>query len=146
MDIVDPATRSRMMSGIKSRNTKPEILVRKALFKHGFRFRLHEKNLPGKPDIVLPKYHAIIFIHGCFWHEHSCKYFKWPKSNTEFWVNKIKGNAVRDKRILLELQQQGWKTCVIWECIFKTDKQKIDKYFESLFKWVQNDCSSIELG
>ena len=97
-DVVNKQTRSRMMSGIKSKNTKPELIIRKALFKKGFRFKLHDKSLPGKPDLVLPKYDAVIFIHGCFWHQHNCHLFKWPSTRPEFWETKIHRNVEVDKR------------------------------------------------
>ncbi|MDE2385587.1 MAG: DNA mismatch endonuclease Vsr [Alphaproteobacteria bacterium] len=115
-DIVDKATRSRMMAAIKGKNTKPEILVRKALHAAGFRFRLHDKKLPGKPDIVLPKYKTVIFVHGCFWHGHRCKNFRWPKTRATWWEEKITGNQTRDKVHLRELKQTGWKILTIWEC------------------------------
>ena len=115
-DIVDKATRSRMMSGIRGKNTKPELLVRKALHAQGFRFRLHDKNLPGKPDIVLKKHRTVIFVHGCFWHGHDCKHFKWPKTRPEFWREKIEGNKTRDLKHQQELKELGWNVKVIWEC------------------------------
>jgi DNA mismatch endonuclease (patch repair protein) len=101
-------TRSRMMSGIKNKNTKPEIMIRKELFANGFRYRLHNTKLPGKPDLVFKKYNAVVFIHGCFWHRHNCRYFVWPKSNTEFWRNKINGNKKKDKKVIKELQFMGY--------------------------------------
>ena len=98
-DVHSIATRSYNMSRIKGKNTKPEMLVRKYLFAHGFRYRLHSKKLPGKPDIVLPKYRTVIFVHGCFWHGHkSCKYYTVPKTNTEWWLNKIDGNKANDSK------------------------------------------------
>ncbi|WP_028452547.1 very short patch repair endonuclease [Chitinilyticum aquatile] len=115
-DIVDKATRSRMMSGIRSKDTKPEMLIRKALHARGFRFRLHVKDLPGKPDLVLPKYKAVIFINGCFWHGHDCRYFRLPQTRTEFWRAKIEANRKRDQARLAELQQGGWRILVVWEC------------------------------
>jgi DNA mismatch endonuclease (patch repair protein) len=112
------------MSQIKGKNTKPEMLVRKFLFSKGFRFRLHVKNLPGKPDIVLPKYKTIIFINGCFWHGHEkCKYFVIPKTRTEWWLNKINGNKQKDDENFLQLSQMGWKIVTIFECELKSDKQ-----------------------
>ena len=116
VDIVDKETRSRMMSGIRGKNTKPEIIVRKALHAAGYRFRLHCKDLPGKPDIVLPKYRTVIFVHGCFWHGHMCKKFKWPKTRQKFWREKIEGNIERDKKAIAELEKLGWRVKVIWEC------------------------------
>ena len=115
-DIVDKATRSRMMSAIKGKNTKPELLVRKALHANGFRFRLHDKKLPGKPDIVLPKYKTVIFVHGCFWHGHECKNFRWPKTRKSWWRKKIEGNRSRDRRQNKQLTKSGWTCVTIWEC------------------------------
>lgn len=115
-DIVDKATRSRMMSGIRGKDTKPEIIVRKALHKAGYRFRLHRKDLPGNPDIVLPKYRTVIFVHGCFWHGHMCKNFRWPKTRPEFWREKIEANIARDRRAVLQLLSAGWRIIELWEC------------------------------
>lgn len=115
-DVVDKATRSRMMSGIRGKNTKPEMIVRRYLHRHGFRYRLHDRRLPGHPDIVLPKYGAVVFVHGCFWHKHDCPRFVWPKTRKEFWAEKIKGNVTRDHRNEALLAQQGWKVFVVWEC------------------------------
>jgi len=108
------------MSRIKGKNTKPEILVRKFLFANGFRYRLHVKNLPGKPDIVLPKYKTVIFVNGCFWHGHKgCRYFLLPKTRTEWWLQKISDTQSRDKLAKQELENLGWKVIVIWECELK---------------------------
>lgn len=115
-DIVDSKTRSRMMSGIRSRNTKPEMKIRKILHKNGFRFRLHVRELPGKPDIVLPRYRAVIFVHGCFWHGHDCHVFRIPSTNTEFWKNKIERNRKNDCVSCGKLLESGWRICVVWEC------------------------------
>lgn len=105
------------MSHIKSKNTKPEVVVRCFLFANGFRFRLHRKDLPGKPDIVLPKYKTVIFINGCFWHGHSgCKYATIPETNREFWLSKISGNIDRDKSTYAKLEFMGWKVMKIWQC------------------------------
>ena len=109
--------RSRNMSAIKSKNTKPEIAVRKLLHSMGYRFRLHSKGLPGSPDIVLPKYKTVIFVHGCFWHRHeNCKYASTPKTRQEFWKNKFKANVKRDLEIQEKIKNIGWKYVVIWEC------------------------------
>lgn len=117
VDIVDSATRSRMMSGIQGKDTKPELLVRKYLHGRGIRFRLHAKELPGKPDLVFPKYHAVVFVHGCFWHQHpKCKYAYLPKSNTAFWENKLQSNQARDKVNEAALKDLGWRVIIIWEC------------------------------
>ena len=109
--------RSRNMSAIKSKNTKPEIAVRKLLHSLGYRFRLHSKDLPGSPDIVLPKYNTVIFVHGCFWHRHkNCKYASTPKTRKEFWEKKFKSNVKRDLEIQEKIKNIGWKSVVIWEC------------------------------
>ena len=132
-DVHDKATRSYNMSQIKGKNTKPEMLVRKFLHAHGFRYRLHVKDLPGKPDIVLPKYKTVIFIHGCFWHKHeNCKYFVVPKTRTEWWMNKINGNVDNDNKAIGLLNNQGWKVITIWECELKPTN--IINSLESLIK------------
>ena len=120
VDIVTPDKRRQMMSGIKSKNTKPEILVRKVLHRIGYRFRLHMKDLPGKPDIVLARHRVVVFVHGCFWHGHeNCSLFRPPKTRTEFWEAKIAGNKARDKKALRELSRSGYRIVEIWECALK---------------------------
>ncbi len=119
-DVHTPEVRSYNMSQIKGKNTKPEEKVRKYLFAHGFRYRKNDKRLMGSPDIVLPKYHAVVFINGCFWHKHeNCKYFVWPKSNIDLWREKIYKNVERDQKQQKELEALGWKVFVIWECEIK---------------------------
>jgi len=119
-DVHNKATRSYNMSRIKGKDTKPEMLVRKFLHAQGFRYRLHVKNLPGKPDIVLPKYKTVIFIHGCFWHGHEhCKYYVIPKTRTEWWVNKINSNIANDTKAVAALKEEGWKIITLWECQLK---------------------------
>lgn len=116
-DVHDKVTRSKNMAAIKGRNTKPEMLVRRFLHANGFRYKLHDKSLPGKPDIVLPKYKTVIFVHGCFWHGHKgCKYFVVPKTRTEWWLNKINGNIANDKKAIKALKKEGWKIINLWEC------------------------------
>ena len=120
--------RSRNMSAIKSKNTKPEITVRKLLHSMGYRFRLHKKDLPGSPDIVLPKYKTVIFVHGCFWHRHqNCKYASNPKTRREFWEKKFKENIERDKKTQEKLKNLGWKTKIVWECEIKKQDKLIKK-------------------
>ncbi len=108
--------RSQNMAAIKNKNTKPELKIRSALFQLGYRYRLHSPHLAGKPDLVLKKYRTVIFVHGCFWHQHSCRYFQWPKQNADFWQDKISKNVVRDTQNILALQKMGWKICIWWEC------------------------------
>ena len=116
-DIVDQTTRSRMMSGIRGRDTKPEVIVRKYLHAQGLRYRIAPKNLPGKPDIVLPKYRTVVFVHGCFWHRHrGCKYAATPSSNIEFWSRKFAINVERDKEVRRILRKAGWQVLVVWGC------------------------------
>src|SRR5690606_10958099 len=119
-DVHNPKTRSYNMSRIRGKDTKPEIIVRKFLHGHGYRYRLHDKKLPGKPDLVLKKYQTVVFIHGCFWHGHeSCKYFVVPKTRTEFWLNKIETNRKNDLKYEELLKQAGWNIYTIWECELK---------------------------
>lgn len=116
-DIVDERTRSRMMSGIRGSHTQPELKVRRYLHGAGLRFRLHAQNLPGKPDLVLPKYRAVVFVHGCFWHRHpGCTYAYNPKSRVTFWRDKFRGNVERDKRQQELLREASWKVFIVWEC------------------------------
>lgn len=125
-DVHTSKQRSYNMSRIRSRDTKPEILVRKFLFSKGFRFRVNDKRLPGKPDIVLPKYKTVIFVHGCFWHGHKgCKYFVIPKTRTKWWVDKIEGNKERDRRKKRLLKKLGWKVIEVWECALKRSPERI---------------------
>ena len=119
-DVHSPEKRSYNMSRIHAKGTKPEETVRKYLFSKGFRYRKNDPRLPGKPDIVLPKYKTVVFVNGCFWHRHEgCKYFVWPKNNAEFWRKKIMSNVERDNRNYSELKEKGWSVVVIWECELK---------------------------
>jgi len=121
MDVVDQATRSRMMRGIKGKNTTPELIVRKFLHAQGYRFRIHRKDLPGNPDIVLPRLGTCIFVHGCFWHQHKhCRYATTPKSRVDFWADKLGKNVERDLRSVEALQTLGWIVITIWECELRT--------------------------
>lgn len=124
-DIFSKDKRSSIMSKISGKNTVPEILVRKYLFAHGFRFRVNDKRFPGTPDIVLPKYKTIIFVNGCFWHGHeNCKAARLPKSNSSFWTNKIAQNIERDRKVQSQLQQMGYSILIIWECQLKSKKSE----------------------
>jgi len=133
-DIYSKSKRSEIMSRISGKETKPEILLRKLLFANGFRFRKNVKELPGKPDIILPKYKTAIFIHGCFWHGHTCKRGALPTANIEFWENKISGNIERDKHNVLELEKQGWIVIVIWQCKIRNIKLQNERFLKLLLE------------
>lgn len=129
MDIYSKQKRSEIMSLISGKNTKPEIVIRKIAHSLGYRFRLHKKDLPGKPDIVFPKYKKVIFVNGCFWHSHkNCKRSKLPTTNAKFWKEKIEGNKKKDKSNYIRLKKLGWDYMVIWQCEIKdSNKEKIEK-------------------
>jgi DNA mismatch endonuclease, patch repair protein len=132
-DIVSPAVRSRMMAGIRSKNTKPEIAVRKGLHARGFRFRLHDRKLPGKPDLVFSKFHAVVFVNGCFWHGHDCHLFRWPKSSEQFWRDKIGKNQTNDEANAVRLSLLGWRHSTVWECeINRSDPALISSKLDEL--------------
>ena len=119
-DSLSPDQRHRNMAAIRSASTKPELKLRRALWHHGFRYRVNDKNLPGKPDIVMPKYRTVIFVHGCFWHGHKdCKYYTIPKTNTEFWMAKVARNQERDQEVWRKLEAKGWSVIIVWECQLK---------------------------
>lgn len=118
-DVLTPAQRRLNMSRIADRDTKPEMLVRMMLHRAGYRFRLHRKDLPGKPDLTLAKYRAVIFVHGCFWHQHGCHLTKMPGTSRDFWEKKLSANIIRDQKAISELQRKGWRTLTIWECALR---------------------------
>ena len=138
MDNHSKETRSYNMSRIRSTNNRPEELVRKYLFSKGFRYRKNDKRLPGKPDIVLPKYKTVIFVNGCFWHKHDCGRFVWPSSNEEYWRTKIQRNIERDAEHVAHLQKNGWKVIVVWECELK--KNVIQERLDRLAEEVRAGC------
>lgn len=142
-DIVSPQKRSQMMAGIKGKDTKPEILARKALHKRKLRYRLHQKGLPGKPDMVFAKYRTIVFVNGCFWHGHDCRLFKWPKSNPEFWRNKISANMNRDSQNIASLLNSDWQVLIIWECALRGTSEY---EASSLFDKIASDIRSPKVG
>lgn len=145
-DIVDPATRSRMMSGIRSENTKPEILLRRALHKNGFRYRLHDSLIPGRPDIVFPKYHAVLFVHGCFWHGHDCSLFRYPETRNEFWKDKIRKNRERDTVVRKRLEDTGWRLGIVWECSLKGKKRSgTEETVKRIIAWLESDTKELEI-
>lgn len=143
-DIVDPETRSRMMSGIRGKNTRPEILVRSLLHRRGFRFRINVRDLPGKPDVVLPKYHAVIFINGCFWHGHDCSLFRMPGTREDFWKKKIDGNRTRDRKTLEALAGSGWRTGIVWECALRGKDRDPEKVVTLLEQWLTGNEQHFE--
>lgn len=139
VDITTSEIRSRMMSAIRAKNTKPEMLVRQALHRHGFRFRLHVRDLPGTPDLVLPRYRAVIFVNGCFWHRHQCALFKMPSTRTEFWREKLSKNQYRDARNVLHLRDAGWRVATVWECSLRAATKAGDvSLFIALGEWLKN--------
>lgn len=127
-----------MMAGIKGKNTQPELIIRRSLFRKGFRYKLHDKNLPGKPDLVFHKFNSVVFIHGCFWHGHNCHLFKWPSTRPDFWRKKIYGNREVDKRNYRQLKKGQWYILTIWECAIKGKKKKpLNKIIASITKWIE---------
>lgn len=135
-----------MMSGIRGKNTKPELLIRKALHARGFRYRLHCKDLPGNPDLCLPKYRAVIFVHGCFWHGHDCHLFKWPKTRPEFWREKIGRNRGVDTLASEALRRSGWRVASIWECALKgRGRIDLDEVAQRVSDWILSDFPSLDI-
>jgi len=142
-DVHNKATRSRNMAAIKGKDTKPELLIRSLLHRRGFRYRLHDQTLPGKPDLVFPKYNAIIFIHGCFWHGHHCHLFKMPSTRTGFWARKILKNQENDKRQSVALKEKGLRIMNIWECALKGKVRcNPDELETRITKWLLSDRKS----
>ena len=152
-DVVDTRTRSRMMAGIRTKNTRPELVVRKGLFKMGLRFRLHRNDLPGAPDVVLPKKRIAVLVHGCFWHSHTnCKLVKSPKTNPDFWRLKLAKNVSRDRRSTAELIAAGWRVLVVWECA--TRGSAVGDLTSAMPDWIAGggcygevpQCAAVETG
>ena len=143
---MDAVTRSRMMSGIKGKNTKPEVSIRKALHARGFRYRIHVNYLPGKPDLVLPKYRAVVFVHGCFWHGHTCRYFKIPQTRPDFWLVKIEKNQARDRGQEVALLSDGWRVLVVWECAVRSmNKKKSPVLIDQISNWLINGNEYLQI-
>jgi DNA mismatch endonuclease (patch repair protein) len=146
MDVLTPEQRHRCMANVKSRNTKPEIVLRKALFSRGLRYRLHVKRLPGTPDLVFPKYRAVLFVHGCFWHGHGCRLFVVPATNREFWVQKIDGNRSRDEQAIRALRGMGWRVMTVWECAVRgLDRLPLDLLASKIDRWLHAKKPTDEL-
>lgn len=135
------------MSGIRSKDTKPELMLRRGLHARGFRFRLHQSDLPGKPDIVLRKHHAVVFVHGCFWHGHGCSLFKWPSTKAEFWRGKIEGNRRRDQNHIDCLTKLGWRTAIVWECALRGKHQLgIGQTVDEVEAWLLSQRPTVEVS
>jgi DNA mismatch endonuclease (patch repair protein) len=145
-DIVDQQTRSRMMSGIRGKDTKPELALRRVLHARGFRFRLHASKIHGRPDLTLPKHRAVVFVHGCFWHRHEgCCYTTSPSTRPEFWQAKFEANVARDSTVRTRLLEEGWRVATVWECALrKTDQVKAAA--EILSYWLLSEARQIEIG
>ena len=142
-DVHDKETRSRNMAAVRSKNTKPELTIRKLLHSVGFRFRLHPKRMPGRPDILLPRFRSAIFVNGCFWHGHDCHLFKEPASRSVFWLEKINGNKRRDGANLATLMLTGWRTCTVWECAVRGKHRLAPIELQSeLTEWLRSDVNS----
>lgn len=146
VDIVDAETRSRMMAGIKGKNTKPELALRRTLHARGFRYRLHSKNVRGRPDLVLPKYRAVVFVHGCFWHRHEgCRYASTPATRAAFWQAKFDANTARDGAVRNALLAADWRVATIWECALRKLEQ-VTFATDRLSAWLHTEVDTLELG
>lgn len=145
-DIVTPEVRSRMMAGIRGKDTKPELALRRGLHAGGFRFRLHVRDLPGRPDMVFPKWRAVLFAHGCFWHGHDCHLFRMPSSRREFWESKIARNRLVDAASSTALQESGWRLGVVWECALKgRTRLPIGEVIARCADWLRSDARELEI-
>jgi DNA mismatch endonuclease, patch repair protein len=146
MDVLTKKQRQRCMASIAGKNTKPEVSLRKALFSLGLRYRLHEKSLPGTPDLVFPKFHAVVFVHGCFWHGHGCPLFVTPATNREFWVAKIGRNQSRDDAAIRALRELGWRVLTVWECALRgRDRSPLADVARRVDHWLRTKRSICEL-
>lgn len=144
-DVVDKQTRSRMMSGIRGKNTRPELALRHALHRMGFRYRLHARELPGKPDLVLPKYRAVVFVHGCFWHRHAgCRYTTTPGTRQEFWIPKFARTVEHDAEVMRELERAGWRVAVVWECAMR--RLPVDQVAGEVGNWLRSVSAFFEIA
>jgi len=139
MDVHSPEQRSFNMSRIRGKNTRPEIMVRRWLWANGYRYRLHRKDLPGKPDIVLPKYRAAIFVHGCFWHRHGCKTTTTPSTNMEFWLKKFNDTINRDQLNIQTLLENGWRVGIVWECVLTGKNADLNIFTKHFREWVHSN-------
>lgn len=146
-DRVTPDVRSRMMAGIRAADTRPEMLVRRGLHALGWRYRLHVKHLPGKPDLVFPGRHAVIMVHGCFWHGHDCHLFRWPTTRSEFWQQKIGSNIRRDQKVRADLARAGWRQCDVWECALKGKaRMPVEDLLKRCVDFLHSDEAFVSIG
>ena len=135
-----------MMSGIRGKNTSPELVLRRGLHRRGFRFRLHPPHLPGKPDLVFPRHRAVLFAHGCFWPQHNCPLFKWPKTRESFWRNKLKANVARDEDAISRLRRDGWRVAIVWECALKgSGSLLLAHVLERCEEWLHSSDAFLEV-
>jgi len=147
MDTVDSATRARIMASVRGKHTKPELLVRSALHRLGYRYRLHDKKLPGHPDIVFPMYKAIILVNGCFWHGHRCQLGTVPSTRRKFWLEKFERNRERDRRNIRLYRDMGWRVLVVWECALKgTRKLRFEEVVTRMVDWLHSDAEYRQIG
>ena len=145
-DIVPAEVRSRMMANIRGKNTRPELILRKALHAVGFRYRLHDRKLPGTPDIILPLYRAVILVNGCFWHGHDCPLFRWPATRPDFWREKIARNQTVDARNEQQLEEAGWRQAIVWECALKgKSRRPLAEVIAACALWLRSDDRRIEI-
>lgn len=146
VDVVSPADRSRMMAGIKGKNSQPELLVRRLLFASGYRFRLHRRDLPGTPDIAMPGRKIAVFVHGCFWHLHQgCRFAKMPATRADFWKAKLEANVERDRQAIVKLQALGWRVLCVWECATR-DAVVAAGLQVAMSSWIESDSAVGEIG
>lgn len=146
MDTVDRKTRSRIMSSVGQKDTGPEVMLRSALYREGLRYRLHRRDLPGSPDLVLPKHDAVVFVHGCYWHSHGCYKSTIPKSNREFWLEKFDANRNRDQRSIVLLLDAGWRVLVVWECVLiGKDAEPVDRIAKRVSNWLHGKSPANEI-
>ena len=142
-DKITPDARSRNMAAVRSANTKIEVAIRRSLHRKGFRYRINVKQLPGTPDIVLPRHQAVIMVHGCFWHGHDCPRFRWPKTRQEFWEKKISGNQARDELVVKQLTEAGWRIATVWECALRGQPGSLEKITDDLAAWIRSDGAEV---
>ena len=147
IDVVSPEKRSQMMAGIRGRDTSPELILRKGLHARGFRFRLDRRDIPGAPDLAFPSRRAVLFAHGCFWHQHRCHLFKWPSTRAEFWREKIGSNVARDQKVRDELESRGWRVGVVWECALKgKTRRNLEEVLDECSDWLISDRQRMEIS